>query len=350
MGDEGVEEWITAIEAYPYFQLLTYLLGIFCTILGLELSLYGTFQTYQLWKKYLENNNNNNNNNNDNMNSNNNNNDSNSTMVTGDVISSNANTNYFSSSSSFYEVTILYEATSHRYATNPRQKFRQPHSFETKRYIRTFQLPLPTTMNSVNVDTEEDYIPRLLNRGDTVNILLLPGMPRSGCLRSVIERAMTGTNCGWRVLSMALVGLPGLCLLGLFIALCIEEIMSAAAAAENPQQEQINGIIIVSSTIILSYLLARMISMSRYQKVKRKLFECAVPIKDQGPQQQHQQQQQQQQQQNRVVPTRRTISSPSLTLSLSSQSQSPSTYSTDENSGIELGSPQQRKKEPLLLS
>jgi hypothetical protein len=66
-------------------------------------------------------------------------------------------------------VEIMYERTRNKHANDPSLRFRDPTNLVSKKYVRRFELG------------------RKVARGEKVDVLVLPGEPRSGCPKEVVE-------------------------------------------------------------------------------------------------------------------------------------------------------------------
>jgi hypothetical protein len=205
-------------------SLLRYLVALFFAILGLHLVLYAHMATYSLMKTYMKH----------------------GKRIKGDVLDCTP------IDKSRNQITVLYDAVVPKYE-DPRLQFRHPDAAGTvKRFMRRFDTCL------------------LYQRGSVIDIVLLPGLPKSGLLLEVVEMIQTQHSH----LKTVLLLVPGSCLI------CFTLFMAVATIQENFDEEhQRHGyIVLVAFTAVIS-LLSRIIVGGRWEQVKNRRFLSAVATK-----------------------------------------------------------------------
>ena len=231
-----------------YSGLVKYLVGAFIPILVLHLLLYIRAKIHAMWKEYLK---------------------PSTAVVLGDVLSCDESSSSPSvtlsgvgtdaaaaSAASRYQVVILYQAQEHKYWNNPRLRFRHPNMVETKRYVRRFVLDEP------------------MERGTKVEIVLLPDMPRSGCMRQLAERNVAAYSRARTVL----IAVPGLLLLIIFLGLCVREVVNIG---EDKGTRRVGWVVLVAALVAM-FLGAKAICQVQLRRQEDRLFNCAVPMKTSG--------------------------------------------------------------------
>lgn len=212
-------------------DLIRYLLGLFFVILGLHLLLYTPFSVHVTWKQYLTQ-------------------KAYSRKVLGDILSC---TKINNSPLPQFEVSVLYTARVNPYANNhsrSRMEFRHPDKFVEKRFIRRFVISC--------------FLPR---KPQSVDVLFLPGMPRSGCLAEVAERKVAEYSRCRTFLLLIL----GIFLIGVFILLASVEVRE--------MEDKELGWAVLVCTLLLFVGGIRLWCESQFMKTKRKIFDSAVAFK-----------------------------------------------------------------------
>ena len=202
--------------------------------------------THKIWKKYT--------------------NENYSTKVVGDVLSSEPSSSSSSSSSATttampkYDVSVLYTTTVHKYENDSRNKFRYPNAFEDKRFLRTFTIEEPP------------IIPR---RGTRIDVYILRGLPRSGCIREVIDANIRNhSHC-----RTCLVLVPGVCLVGVFVYLITVELyaVTGGGGGGGQQKETILPWIVVCVALLVMISCTNMWCKRRFQRELDRVFMGGVP-------------------------------------------------------------------------
>lgn len=224
----GAEEsgvWNEVANAWSDWSgLARDLLGLFFVVVGISMLLYNHVAMHAVWRQYT--------------------NERFATAVDGDVLDSEP-----SDDGHAFHVSVLYTTTVHKFEHDYRQKFRQPSAVEPRRFLRRFRLERP------------------LPRGAALDVLVLHGLPRSGCLREVVDgKVRAHSHC--RTL---LLGVPGAALAGTFLYLALLE----AGAMEAPT----TGYLVVAAGLAVILLGTHACSWRRFQREKRRALEVAVAMK-----------------------------------------------------------------------
>jgi len=210
--NELVDDWGGVVK---------YLLGFFFVYAGVSLLLYNHLATHKIWKKYT--------------------NGRFATKVSGDVLSSDP------SYDNKFDVSVLYTTMIHKYENDSRNKFRHPTALEPKRFLRRFLVDQP------------------ISRGTTIDVFILRGMPRSGCIREVVDRNIRAhSHC--RTL---LILLPGAALVSIFIYLAVMEV--------NAMNEPKMGWIVSAAGLAVILVGTNMWCQRRFQREIGNTFQVAVP-------------------------------------------------------------------------
>lgn len=148
-----------------------------------------------------------------------------------------------------FQVSVLYHATSHKYANNPRLRFRQPDAVEEKRYMRRWHTQQP------------------LQRGTRVELLLLPNNPKSALAQEVILAQLSNHSYCRTCLVLS----PGLLLLSAILYLAIRTVQE--------QDGTTVGFLVVVVSFSLILIIAQAWSRRRFDAECRKKFFSAVAMR-----------------------------------------------------------------------
>lgn len=226
--DEGEDE-----DKWQWQGLVQLSLASFFLLLGLHFLLYAHLATYALMKRYRDW----------------------GHLVTGDVLSCDPLQSTSSLSKSKWEVQYLYTASVHTYGerTSSRLEFRYPDKLQDKRFVR--RLPSDT------------YTPR----GTKVEVLVLPGLPKSGLTSDFAEQSLSShSHCRTIMLLVS-----GLCL---YVIIVYLQVLQVQGYDGNDDDEKV-GWIVMGISHALIYCVARMWSDARWQTEWRTKYDSAVPIK-----------------------------------------------------------------------
>lgn len=201
------------------------LLGLFFVYAGVSLLLYNHIATHKIWKKYT--------------------NERFSTKVSGDVLSSERSSIDYNK----FDVSVLYVAVVHKFENDPRNKFRYPNAYEEKRFMRTFLVGQP------------------ISRGTVLDVFILRGMARSGCIREVVEKnTRAHSHC-----RTVMILVPGVALISLFVYLAVMEVSA--------MQDQTVGWIVLAVGLLVILMGTNMWCQRRFHRELGRTFQVAVPQK-----------------------------------------------------------------------
>lgn len=148
-----------------------------------------------------------------------------------------------------FQVSVLYHATSHKYANNPRLRFRNPDAMEEKRYMRRWHTQQP------------------LQRGTRVEMLLLSNNPKSALAQEVVLAQLSNhSHC-----RTCLVLSPGLLLLSAILYLAIRTVQE--------QDDNTVGFLVVVISFSLILISAQAWSRRQFDAECRKKFFSAVAMR-----------------------------------------------------------------------
>jgi hypothetical protein len=168
----------TEIEIEAWFTLFRYLVGLGFVIFGAYTILYNDIATYIFLKKYLK-----------------------ATPIQGQVLSCEE----LPGNVKKYEIQVLYSAIVRKFASDPRLRFRYPEALLLqKEFLRRF---------------ESNW---LIPRGSSVDLLLLPGFPKSGCTPEMIDAKKSQLSIARIILTI----IPATSLIALFAGLSIREVLT----------------------------------------------------------------------------------------------------------------------------
>lgn len=245
--EQNIDNWIELV--YDWSGVIKCLLGIFFVYAGVSLLLYNHLATHKIWKKYT--------------------NENSSTKVIGDVLFSELSSSSSSSATTtilqhnndndkYYDVSVLYTTTIHKYENDSHNKFRYPNAIERKRYLRKF-----TGIN--------EPIPR----GTRIDVYILRGMPRSGCIRVVIDANIRNhSHC-----RTCLILVPGVCLVGIFAYRTMVELygMGGGDDGDDDQKETILQWTVVCVVLLVILSCTNMWCQRRFQRELDMVFQGGIP-------------------------------------------------------------------------
>jgi len=231
-----IDDWIELV--YDLSGVIKCLLGIFFVYAGVSLLLYNHLATHKIWKKYT--------------------NENSAVKVIGDVLSSepsssSTTTTIQHNNGKYYNVSVLYTTTIHKYENDSRNKFRYPNAIKHQRYLRKF--------------TVNEPIPR----GTRIDVYVLHGMPRSGCIREVIDTNIRNhSHC-----RTCLILVPGVCLVGIFAYLTMLELY--AMEGGDDQKETILQWTAVCAVLLVLLSCTNMWCQRRFQRELEVIFQGGIP-------------------------------------------------------------------------
>jgi len=200
--------------------LIQPLLGLFFVILGLHLLLYSHFATHDLMKRYLR-----------------------SPVIPGQVLS--CEEQYLQQ----YEISVLYTAMVRQYEDDPRNRFRYPTAKIEKSFLRRFR------------------VSERVERGETVELFLLPETGRSGLLKQIVDETYQNHSHFRSVLILV----PGGALLSLLQWLALVRVRA---------MESMTAWIVFGITLFVILLGSQLYTSSRWLTECQRRFFSAVPVKN----------------------------------------------------------------------
>ena len=217
-------EWADELTWDGLSDLVRYILVVLLVVVGLNSLLHSPLRTQFLMAQYRDR----------------------GVRVPGDVLSCDKKTAGLLSSS--YELSILYTAPIHKYADDPRMRFRYPDAVTYKRFLRRFD------------------IYELIPRGSVVKVLVMKGRPRSGMAAMVVERILAERMC----VRAALIALPGVGLLILTIWIAI----SKARIMDDP----LVGYVVLAVSVLLILTVCHCCFDRRFEAERQRRFDSAVSM------------------------------------------------------------------------
>mmetsp|Transcript_15142 Transcript_15142/g.22525 ORF Transcript_15142/g.22525 Transcript_15142/m.22525 type:complete len:266 (-) Transcript_15142:230-1027(-) len=223
-----------------YLNLGKYMIGIIAVIIGLFSLLYSYHKRHRLMKKYLYS----------------------GVHITGTVLSCEDKKTFTNTKrrrffmttdddDDEFEISVLYTAKEHKY-NDTRNRFRYPNTFVEKRFMRRF------------------VISERMVRGNKVDIVLLPGIPKSGMLSNAVYNEVENFSYCRSVLTLV----PGMGLFGILLYKLQEQVL----LLYNEEHKRRNVLVVIGVAIMLVWTMCMCYCSRIFQRKKRQLFSAVAMV------------------------------------------------------------------------